>query len=156
MLSLTRHCVALLVLLTLTACSALGTLERPDVNIISVRLAPQTAGSTPRFDIGIQIINPNSRALPLRGMSYALEIEGQRILSGAKPDLPQIPAFGSAEFVIQAIPDLIGSARLIGDLLSRQRDSLAFTFSATLDPGPLMPNIRITESGRFDLDNRTP
>ena len=148
--------ITLIVLLTLTACSVLGNLERPDVNVTSFRLAPQTAGSTPRFDIGIQIINPNNRALPLRGMSYSLEIEGERILSGAKPDLPQIPAFGTAEFVIQASPDLIGSARLIADLLSRQRDALEFTFSARLDAGTMLPDIRIRETGRFDLNNARP
>lgn len=153
MLSISRRFMTLIVLLTLTACSALANLERPDVDITSFRLAPQTSGNTPRFDIGIQIINPNNRALPLRGMSYSLEIEGERILSGAKPDLPQIPAFGTAEFVIQASPDLIGSARLIADLLSRQRNTLEFTFSARLDAGPMLPDIRITESGHFDLNN---
>lgn len=151
MLSVTRRILVVFVFATLAGCQVLGSYERPDVNITSFNLAPRSSGAAPQFDIGIQIINPNSRPLPLRGISYALEIEGQRILSGAKPDLPQIPAYGSAEFIIQASPDLIGSARLIADLFGRQRDSLGFTFRATLDPGAIMPSIRIEESGRFNL-----
>ncbi|MDO8909235.1 MAG: LEA type 2 family protein [Pseudohongiella sp.] len=135
----------------LVGCNTLGRYETPDVNVTSFNIAPTSSGAAPQFDIGIQIINPNSRALPLRGISYSLEIEGQRVLSGAKPDLPQIPAYGTVNFVIQASPDLIGSARLISDLFSRQRDSLGFTFKARLDPGTIMPAINVEESGRFNL-----
>lgn len=152
MAPMTHRVFGLLVIAILAGCNTLGYHEKPDVNITSFNLAPQSSGAAPQFDIGIQIINPNSRALPLRGISYSLEIEGQRILSGAKPDLPQIPAYGTAEFVIQASPDLIGSARLIADMFSRQRDSLGFVFRATLDPGTIMPSIRIEEAGRFNLN----
>lgn len=156
MTPITRSLTALFLIAMLAGCSALGNYQRPDVNITSFNLAPQSSGSTPRFDIGIQIVNPNNRALPLRGISYSLEIEGQRILSGAKPDLPQIPAYGTADFVIQASPDLLGSARLIADLFSRQRSSMGFVFRATLDPGTFMPSIRIEESGSFDLNRGNP
>jgi hypothetical protein len=40
---------------------------------------------------------------------------------------------------------------LLGDLLSRQRDSFGYTFRARLDVGGMMPFINIEESGRFGL-----
>jgi len=142
----------LLVCLVLTGCAGMSRgFETPQVNIISFALAPQSTGMAPRFNIGIQVINPNRVALPLRGMNYSVEVEGTRVLSGATPDLPQVPAYGMADFVIEASPDLIGSARLLADLFSRQRDSLGFTFRARLDVGGLMPFINIEESGRFGL-----
>lgn len=149
---ITRRIFMSFAVVILAGCSILGSHEKPHVNITSFNLAPQTSGAAPQFDIGIQIINPNSRALPLRGISYSLEIEGQRILSGANPNLPQIPAYGTANFMIQASPDLLGSARLIADLFSRQRDNLGFVFRATLDPGTIMPSIRVEEAGRFNLN----
>ncbi len=143
----------LTVLLGLSACAALsGSYEKPQVNITSFTLAPNTVGMAPRFDIGIQIINPNRSALPFRGMTYAVEIEGYQILSGATPDIPTVPAYGQADFVIQASPDLFGSARLLGDLFSNnQRSSLEYGFSARLDAGRLLPMINIEESGQLRL-----
>lgn len=136
----------------LAGCAALAPrYEKPQINITSFTLAPASAGLAPRFNIGIQVINPNRAALPLKGMTYSVEVEGNRLLSGATPDLPRVPGYGMVDFMIEASPDLFGSARLLGDLLSRQRDSLGYTFKARLDVGGMMPFINIEESGRFGL-----
>jgi len=138
-------------LLLLAGCAAWRPgYEQPQVNITSVSLAPAAAGQAPRFQIGVQVVNPNRSALPLRGMSYSLEVEGHRILSGANPDLPGVPAYGSADFVIEASPDLLGGARLLAELFASQRSSIGYTFKARLDVGRLLPLIVIEENGRFD------
>lgn len=147
-----RLTLLLLLLLLASGCSSLqGHTEKPQVNITSFALAPQSAGLAPRFAIGVQVINPNRVALPLQGMTYTVEIEGHRILSGATGDLPRVPAYGSADFIIEASPDLFGSARLLGDLFAGQRDSLGYTFKARLDAGRILPFIQVEESGRFNL-----
>lgn len=145
--------LGLVSVLFLSGCAALSShYEKPQVNITSFTLAPNTVGMAPRFDIGIQIINPNRSALPFRGMTYAVEIEGYRIFSGATPEIPTVPAYGQVDFVIQASPDLFGSARLLGDLFSNtQRNSLKYGFSARLDAGRLLPMINIEETGQFRL-----
>lgn len=145
--------LGLLLLFILGGCASLSNrYEKPQVNITSFAFAPNTVGLAPRFDIGIQIINPNRVALPFRGMSYAVDIEGYRILSGATPEIPTVPAYGQAEFVIQASPDLFGSARLLGDLFSHsQRNSVKYGFSARLDAGRLLPIIKIEEVGELKL-----
>jgi hypothetical protein len=56
-----------------------------------------------------------------------------------------------ADFTIQASPNLVGSARLLTDLFSRQRSSLGYTFKARLDTGGLVPFINLEEEGKFDL-----
>ena len=124
--------------------------ETPQVNITSFALAPDSVGMAPRFIIGVQVINPNSRALPLKGMSYGVEIEGHRVLSGATPDLPRVPGYGMADFVIEASPDLLGSVRLLTDLFATQRDGLDYTFKARLDVGGMLPFINIEETGHFN------
>jgi len=138
--------------LPLAGCAALqGQLEKPQVNVTSFNMAPGTTGMAPKFNIGIQIVNPNSMGLSLRGMSYSVEVEGYRIMSGATPDLPKVPGYGTADFVIEASPDLFGSARLLSDLFSAQRDSFSYTFKARLDAGTIMPFINVEETGRFDF-----
>ncbi|KAA0876514.1 LEA type 2 family protein [Nitrincola tapanii] len=144
-------------LLGLQGCSSLqGVAEKPQVNITSFSLAPGSSGLAPSFQIGVQVVNPNRVALPLKGMTYAVEIEGYRILSGATPDLPRVPAYGSADFVIQASPDLLGSARLLSDLFSTQRDSFQYLFKARLDAGSLLPMIHVEEVGRFQWNAARP
>lgn len=86
-------------------------------------------------------------------MSYSVEVEGNRILSGAEPNLPRIEGYSSADIVIQASPDLFGSAHLLNQLLTGQRDELNYLFKAKLDVGTLMPYITIEEKGRFGLTN---
>ena len=150
---LTRYCLVPLLLL-LTACGGLVPgYEPPQVNITSFGLAPNS-GATPRFNIGVQVVNPNRVVLPLRGMSYEVAIEGTRVLSGATPNLPTVPAFGMADFVIEASPDLLGGARLLANLFSRQRASLGFAFTARIDTGGLLPAINVSEAGSFDLPGR--
>ena len=127
--------------------------EQPQVNITSFAIAPETSGFAPRFNIGLQVINPNRSDLSFEGMTYSLEIEGNRIFSGATRDLPEVPGYGMADFTIQASPNLVGSARLLTDLFSRQRSSLGYTFKARLDTGGLVPFINLEEEGMFDLSN---
>ena len=138
----------------LAACAGLTpNYEKPQVNVTSFTLAPDSSGLAPRFNIGLQVINPNRTALPLVGMNYSVEVEGNRILSGAEPNLPRIEGYSSADIVIQASPDLFGSARLLNQLLSGQRDELSYLFKARLDVGTLMPYINIEEEGSFGLTN---
>jgi hypothetical protein len=86
-------------------------------------------------------------------MSYSVELEGHRVLSGAEPNLPRIDAYSSADIVIQASPDLFGSARLINQLLTQKQAALSYTFKAKLDVGSLLPFITIEESGEFELSH---
>ncbi|WP_417549128.1 LEA type 2 family protein [Methylophaga sp.] len=144
----------LLAIVFLSGCASWSpSYEKPQVNITSFSFAPESNGLAPRFIIGLQIINPNRNALPLEGMSYSVEVENNRVLSGATPDLPRVPGYGMADFTIEASPDLLGSARLINRLLSSQANSLDYTFKAKLDMGRLVPYLNIEESGQFDLSN---
>jgi LEA14-like dessication related protein len=139
-----------LLLTLLSGCaSMLDSYEKPQVSITSFSLAPQSEAASPTFLIGLRVVNPNRTALPIYGMSYSVEIEDQRILSGAEPDLPEVPGYGSAEFTVRASPDLLGSARLISQLLSGRQESLQYRFTAKFDVGRLLPFITLEEEGEF-------
>ncbi len=153
-MALFKRVSVVFLMIVLAACAGLTpNYEKPQVNVTSFTLAPDSSGLAPRFNIGLQVINPNRTALPLVGMSYSVEVEGNRILSGAEPNLPRIEGYSSADIVIQASPDLFGSARLLNQLLSGQRDELNYLFKARLDVGTLMPYINIEEEGSFGLTN---
>lgn len=147
-----KHICVLFLMLWLPACATLSpNYEQPQVNITSFSLAPNFTGNMPQFLIGIQIINPNRNELSLDGMSYSVEVEKQRILSGAEANLPDVPGYGMTEFTITTSPDLVGSARLINQLLSSPQKQLAYLFKAKLDVGRLLPFVSIEEAGQFNL-----
>ncbi|MFP4207456.1 MAG: LEA type 2 family protein [Wenzhouxiangella sp.] len=147
--------VIVAVLLVLTGCAGLSPYpDPPTVSVTSFALAPATAGSTPRFRVGLTVVNPNRRELSLVGMSYSIELEGARILNGATADLPLVPAYGSAEFSVDLSPDLLGSVRLLADLTTRQRERLSYRFQGRLDVGGWTPDIRVEQSGEVRLGPR--
>lgn len=142
----------LTVVLLLNACASWSpSYEKPQINITSFALAPESTGITPTFLIGLQVVNPNRSALPLKGMSYSVDIEDQRILTGAEPDLPMVPGYGTASFTLRANPDLLGGARLINQLLSEQKNSLRYAFKARFDVGRFIPFITLEETGSVSL-----
>jgi LEA14-like dessication related protein len=139
-------------LLILAGCASVSPYpDPPTVNVTSFTLAPESAGMTPRFRVGLNVVNPNRRELTLVGMSYSVELEGTRILNGATSELPLVPAYGSADFTVDLSPDLLGSARLLTDLMGRQRDRLSYSFKARLDVGRWIPDIRVEETGELPL-----
>lgn len=98
-----KFTLALTLVFLLSACASwFPSYEKPQVNITSFALAPESTGVSPTFLIGLQVVNPNRSALPLKGMSYSVEVEDQRILTGAEPNLPEVPGYGTAEFTIKA------------------------------------------------------
>lgn len=148
-----KYASAILMLVILSACASWAPgYEKPQINVTSFSLAPESNGFAPRFLIGLQVINPNRSALPLQGMSYSVEVEGNRILSGAEPDLPRVEGYSSADIVIEASPDLLGSARLLNQLMSGQKQTLDYLFKARFDVGSLLPYVSIEERGEFGLE----
>lgn len=145
-----RNLIIAVAALAVSGCAGLSSYERPQVSVTSVNMGESSNG-LPTFIVGIQIVNPNSMDLPLVGMSYTLEIDGTRILSGATADLPRIPAYGSGEFEVVASPDLLGGARVLSGLIRGNRDALEFTFRARVDVSGFSRDIRITESGTLPL-----
>lgn len=137
-------------LLTLGGCAGLGPAEeQPQLSITSFKVSPESAGAAPLFDIGLRLVNPSRQALTLRGISYTVEIDGHRVLTGASADLPQVPAYGMADFTLQATPDLFGSLRLLTELFSNPQQQHEYTFRARLDTGGPGRGIVLRESGRF-------
>jgi len=145
------HVVLVLTLAAfLAACAAFSPYdEEPAVTVTSFGFAPEGASAGPILRVGLRVINPNRVELPLIGMSYRVDLKGQRLLTGAASDLPVIPAYGSADFEVDLSPDLIGGLRLLADLMARPSDSLDYRFAARLDVGGWRPNIRIEETGEL-------
>ena len=90
-------------------------------------------------------------ALKLQGLSYNVELEGFRVLSGVSNQLPVIEAYGEGDVLLQAKPDLFSTISLFTNLLNQPRDKFTFSLEALLDVGGLMPKIRVQKEGMLSL-----
>ena len=155
---MTLHIKTVLLLLMfslLSACAGqLRDYEDPRVNITSFKSLPNE-GAGPRFEITLNIINPNPTPLELRGLSYSLILEDHEVLTGVSNKLPVIPAYGEADIIIHATVDLLSSIRLIVDLMQNKREGINYVLKAKLDPGGLRPSIRVTREGNLSFSGRS-
>ena len=135
----------------LCACSLLQPgFETPEVRLTSFRVLPSDSVA-PRFEIGLHVINPNRRALQLEGLTYSVDLEGHRVLSGVTRDLPLIAGYGEGDVLLQVAADLLNSLSLLTDLLNRPRETLSYDLQVKLDVGALTPSIPIHKSGEISL-----
>jgi LEA14-like dessication related protein len=122
--------------------------ETPSVDVTSFRMLPSRT-LTPRFEIGMRIVNPNAVKLSLRGMSYTVFMNDYQVVEGAANDLPVVPAYGDAEFKVTATVGLIESMRFVNDMLQNKRGQIAYRLKAKLDIGAMVPSIRVEKTGSF-------
>lgn len=126
--------------------------EPPTVSLKTFRIIPQQSVS-PRFEIGLRVINPNRDPLHLKGIYYTVKIEKYQILAGVANNLPTVEPYGEAEIMMVADVDLVRGIKLISSLMQEPRDVFKYSFEAKLDPGGLNRKITIKEEGELNLRN---
>jgi len=146
--------IMLVGLLLLSACATLNPeFEEPSVMVTSFRALP-SENIVPRFEIGLHVINPNRSPLTLHGLSYNVELEGYRILTGVANQLPEIAAYGEGDVLLQASPDLFSTFNLFAELMTQPRERFRFKLEAKLDVGWLLPKIRVEKTGEIALESK--
>lgn len=112
-----RPAVALLALLV-AACAP--HLQRPDLSVVGVTLLGSSVWEQ-HLRVRLHVHNPNDRALPVRGISYDLEVMGQAAATGQSEASFVVPARGDAEFDMSVTTNL---AAALLQLLARGPNAL--------------------------------
>src|SRR5688572_12608297 len=93
-----RGVLSLAMLLVLSGCSLLvPKLETPDLSIVNVELMKGDFWEQ-RLKVRMRVQNPNDRALPIKGIRYTLEVQGEEMARGVSGASFTVPALGEAEF----------------------------------------------------------
>ena len=127
--------------------------EDPAIAVKYFRAMP-AEGMAPRFEIGLHIINPNDFDLDIRGISYAVSIQGQRILLGVASSLPAVPAYGEGDIDLQASTDVISSIKLLAGLINERRQGINYQLDAKLDIRGFGRKINVIRKGEFSFSRR--
>lgn len=85
-------------------------LERPTLSVINVQLLKSDLWHQ-ELKLRMRVQNPNDRALPVKGLTYQLNVDGQELAHGMSGDSFTVPALGEAEF------DMSVSANMAGMLI---------------------------------------
>jgi LEA14-like dessication related protein len=115
-----RALAVLVALLGLSGCSLfVPKLEAPHLSVVGVELQ-KSALWQQKLRLRMHVDNPNDRVLPIRGITYTLDVNGQEFAHGESAASFVVPALGQAEFDMNTTANMAGT---IISLLSHGTDA---------------------------------
>ena len=112
---LLRPAAAVAALLAFAACTGLGDLQTPQLEVLGVQML-STDMFAQRFVVRMHVQNPNDIELPVKGIDYTLLLMGDLFAEGKTEEPFVLPALGEAEFDMTVTTNFVSS---FGRLLSR-------------------------------------
>ena len=152
MRAITRSTAGLVITVVLAACALAPKLEPPKLSIVGVQIVSGDL-FTQRLKVRVHVQNPNDRVLPVRGLEYTIEIEGEQFASGESAASFEVPALGEAEFDMNVTTNLAGALLKVlarGPNSSGQQVSYRLSGKVSLSQG-LFRSIPFKQQGTFKL-----
>jgi LEA14-like dessication related protein len=138
--------------LLLAGCALTPKFTTPRLSVVDVQLESSDLWEQ-RLKVRMRVQNPNDRRLPVKGLEYTMEVEGQQFASGASAASFVVPAMGEAEFDMKVTTNLAGTLiKLLGRGSDGLGQSVAYrlTGKVALSEG-LRRSIPFEERGTFRL-----
>ena len=100
--------------LLLGGCALTPKFESPQLSIVDVTVVGGDLWSQ-RLKVRMHVQNPNDRELPVQGIVYTLEVDGQQFASGESAASFVVPALGDADFDMNMTTNLAATfLKLLG------------------------------------------
>jgi len=107
---------AILFGLAIAGCASTFKLEPPRLTVLSMKVQSADIFSQ-RLQIRMLVQNPNARELPIKGITYRIDVNDAELGQGQTDSSFVVPAMGEAEFDLQFTANL---ATALAQLLSRR------------------------------------
>lgn len=139
--------------LALAGCAAFAPrLETPRLSIVGVEILKSDLWEQ-RLRVRLRVQNPNDRVLPVKGLAFGLELQGEDFARGVSAQRFEVPALGEAEFDMNVTANAASALlRLLGrgEKFSGETVDYRLTGRLSLESG-LLRSIPFTEEGSFRL-----
>ena len=137
----------ILVFLGLTGCSLfVPKLEKPTLSVVRVQMLKSDLWHQ-EFKVRIRVQNPNDRVLPIKGIVYQLDVEGQELAHGMSGDSFIVPALGEAEFDMSVSANM---ANMLIKLLNKGGSEVEYRIYGKIDlSAGLLRSISFNDHGTF-------
>lgn len=146
--------VPVLFTLALSGCatSVQDLIKSPEVELSSVQVMGLGFNSQ-TFLLSFDISNPNAFSLPVRSVSYALKLDGQRFASGETPSEFSVPANGEGQFAISVDLNLLQTApQLLSIVRQSAREDVNYQLDGNLEVDlPFVPAVSYRTTGAVRL-----
>ncbi len=134
-----------------SGCALAPKFTTPTLSIVGVKVEGSDLLAQ-HLKVRVHVKNPNDRTLPVRGIEYTLDVDGQPFATGASAASFVVPALGEAEFDMNVTTNVAGT---LMRLLARPADSLTsvpyrLTGKISLSEGWLQ-SIPFEQHGTFRL-----
>jgi len=117
----------------LSACAGINSYsEAPRVSLAGIEPKDMTLFEQ-RYGIRLRIMNPNDAALPIEGLSYALEINEREFAYGVSRQAVEIPAFGEALLDVEVVSNLLTVMQQLQQMSGESRDSLTYRLTGKIN-----------------------
>jgi LEA14-like dessication related protein len=114
-----RLLLAAIATLALGGCASTLKLEAPKLSVISMKMQSADIFSQ-RILVRMRVVNPNARELPIKGITYRIEVNDAELANGVSDTPFIVPAMGEAEFDVNLTANL---ASALSQLLGRRGSS---------------------------------
>jgi len=148
----TRVACLLAAMLTLGSCALVPKLQTPKLSVASIQVMSGDLW-TQHLKVRIHVENPNDRSLPVKGLEYTLEVEGEELASGTSASAFIVPPLGEAEFDTEVTTNLAGPLlKVLGHSSQALEQGVPYRLSGkvALSEG-LWRSIHFDEHGTFKL-----
>jgi LEA14-like dessication related protein len=142
-----RKLLIILLALGLSGCSLfVPKLERPTLSVVRVQLLKSDLWHQ-ELRVRMRVQNPNDRVLPVKGIVYQLDVEGQELAHGESGDSFVVPALGEAEFDMSVSANM---ANMLIKLLNKGGNEVEYRIygKISLSAG-LLRSIKFNDHGTF-------
>lgn len=145
-----RQILAGITLAALAACSAVVPLQEPKLQVVGVELL---RGDLLRQELRVRmrVQNPNDRQLPVRSITYEVQLGGEPFAHGESERDFLVPANGETEFDVSVTANAAAAVlKLVGS--GRKLDSVDYRINGkvSLSSG-MFRNIPFDQKGTLDL-----
>jgi LEA14-like dessication related protein len=154
MLSLHRRdvfvCIATACVALLAGCSALlPKLETPRLSVVNIEIVKADLLQQ-QLRVRMRVQNPNDRPLPVRGITYTVELAGDEFAHGDSDRDFTVPALGELEFDVNVYAN--AAPALLKYTLSGRREPLEYRIKGKVQlAAGLIRSIPFSETGKFNL-----
>ena len=134
----------------LASCSTLAPrLEPPQMTVVGVQVVKADLMQQ-QLRVRMRVHNPNDRALPVRGITYSVELAGEQFAHGDSERDFTVPALGQTEFDVNVFAN--AAPMLLRFMAGGGREPLRYRLRGRVQlAGGLIRSIPFDESGALDL-----
>lgn len=138
-------------LATVSACSSLpGKPEPPRVNLVGLQLVSMELFEQ-RYQVRLRIKNPNAYELPIHGIDFRLDINGQAFADGVSNRSVTVPAYGEEVIALEVSSNLIQVFRQLQSLEQSRSPGFEYRINGTIAVGDSGQRLPFDYSGDMQL-----